>query len=292
MEHGFDFQRLPIFEINEGGGAISAHCAGAFDHSCRQRGIEIEGFGVGDDDDFIHQSAHPIFPFRMRQELVGGPRGAESSGQRFTFERGQADGGGYAKPVERNVPNEFFPEALFEIIGYGTGHAGFLKQRSESVRAFLGRTGMFAHDNFAEGKVLDDAGRSAIEAHKAQSAEDFFHAKKFSKLLAIAEAILQAENRGMFADERRDELSVAFVGGGLERHEHEIAKANGFGRVVRVWAHREIANGALDAKAVGFHGLVVTAQQKVHIDIRTAKFAAVKSTHCARANYADFHGLI
>lgn len=291
MEHGFDFQRLAIFEINEGGGAISAHCAGAFDHSCRQLGIEIEGFGVGDDDDFIHQSAHPIFPFGMRQELVGGPRGAESSGQRFTFERGQADGGGYAKPVERNVPNEFFPEALFEIIGYGTGHTGFLKQRGESVRAFLGRAGVFAHDDFAEGKVLDDAGCSAVQAHEAQSAEDFFHAKKFSKFLAIAEAILQAENRGMFTDERRDEFGVVFIGSGLERYEHEIARADGFGRIVRIRIHGEIAIGTIDAESAGVYRLVIAAQQKVYVLACATEFAAIKAAYRTRADDTDFHRL-
>ena len=81
----------------------------------------------------------------------------------------------------------------------------------------------------------------------------------------------------MFSDERRDEFGVVFISSGLERYEHEIARADSFGRIVRIWVHGEIAIGTIDAETAGAYRLVISSQQKVYVLARATQFAAIKS---------------
>ena len=79
----------------------------------------------------------------------------------------------------------------------------------------------------------------------------------------------------MFTDEWRDEFGVVFIGSGLECYEHEIARADGFGRIMRIRVHGEIAMRTIDTETLGTYRPVIGAQQKVYVLTRETEFLSL-----------------
>ncbi len=217
LEHGVEFQRQPVLEIEERGGFIGTHLGGVLDHLVGEFKGHIVALGAGGGDDFEHEFVDEGVPARVGEEEVGGEAGVERTrkgtplpGPLLLGRRGrrnckgvEAGGAGDAQAIEGDVPDEFFPAGFGEGIGDGAGDTGMADGAGDIMGARFGPAVELAHDDLAVGLVIDDAGFDPVQADEAEAAEDLFGWKYLREGFFVAQAVLQGEDGGAWANERR-----------------------------------------------------------------------------------------
>jgi len=270
---GFDFEFAPGEVVDEGGGFVGPHGAGAFD-------LVVGGFdgdGVpefpGDGDGFEHECAAADFERRVGEDAVDGE---------VVFGDGES--------VEGNVPDEFAPALLNEIL-HGAGlDAGFGEGIDDGMCAREGRAAEFADGQGAVVEVADAGGAFAGEADEAEAAEDAIFAGEAGEELFVAESVLEREQEGVGTDEGREERGDYGVLCGLEGDENEVADADagGGGMDLRSWqVEIAIRTEDVDALVAGF--FEAGAHEEVDVLSGGGEPGAVVEADGAGADNGDFH---
>jgi len=86
------------------------------------------------------------------------------------------------------------------------------------------------------GDVMDDAGLGAVEADKAHAAEDRLSREQFRQYSLVGQAVLECQQGGMLADQRRQQFAEAMVRRGLQGDDDKIARADFPRRLGGDWA--------------------------------------------------------
>ena len=120
--------------------------------------------------------ADPGFPGRVGEELIRGEARCEWAfrGQKPQIEGGKPGGAGDAKAVEWDIPHQLLPVGMTQVFGDLAGHAGIPKGLGDLMGARVRRTLELTEDDPAVGDVADDSGLDAVDADKAEAAEDLF----------------------------------------------------------------------------------------------------------------------
>jgi hypothetical protein len=137
-----------------------------------------------------------------------------------------AGGTGNAEAVEGDVPDQFFPLRLRQIVGDLAGNPGVLKHRGQFLRARLGRLLKLAEHDQAVVQVMDDARFEAVEANEAEAAENLFRREEPGQLFGVAQAVLECDDDRVRANQRRQQFGKLVVGGGFERNQYHVAAAD------------------------------------------------------------------
>lgn len=295
-KHTFQFERPALLEVDQRGGFVGAHDASAFDlfvGELMRRFVSERGRGP---DDFVHQFADKSFPARVTQQFVGRKNRCERLpiyNRRFRIDQGFVAGDcGDAETVKWDVPDEFVPVSVREVFRDFAIHAGVAKHARDIVRARLGPALEFAEDDDAMAEMLHDSGRGAVQTDKTKPAHDLLDGKQPGKFLFIAEPILQGENGGFGADERREQSGELIVGGGFKRNENKIARTDFIGSFGAFGADVEIALAAVNGDAAAFDGIIVRAEEEMDILTGAGEFRAVKTAQRSRADDGDFHSIM
>lgn len=310
-EEAFNFQRPALFEVDEGGSPVGTHLAGAIDLELGVVGGDGQSAGVGGGNDFIHQAEDLFKPSGIGEELIrsqaGGERvgGGEGSGRQGW----EAGCGGDAETVEGDVPDELLPMGEVEVRGdftrdatltEGVGDEFSSKRWSLVTSTSTGELEWgvrvvvvieFAEDDAAMGDVFDLAGAGAVDADKAQAAEDLSWGEELGERLLVAEPVLQGQHGGVWADQRGQQPRELPVGSGLETDHHEIDDSD-FGRVrggVRV--NGEITIGTADLNTVGSNGGEVGSEEEMDVMTGSGETGAVIGTEGTTSNDGDLHGV-
>jgi len=72
QEHGFEFEREAVLEIQQGGGFVGAHLGGVLDHLVHEFQWKVVALGAGGGDDFVHEFADEGLPARVGEEFICG----------------------------------------------------------------------------------------------------------------------------------------------------------------------------------------------------------------------------
>lgn len=292
-EEAFNFQRPALFEVDEGGSPIGTHLAGAIDLELGVVGGDGQSAGVGGGNDFIHQAEDLFKPSGIGEELIrsqaGGERvgGGEGSGRQGW----EAGCGSDAEPVEGDVPDELLPMREVEVRGDFTRDATLTEGVGDEFGAREGRADEFAEDDAAMGDVFDLAGAGAVDADKAQAAEDLSWGEELGERLLVAEPVLQGQHGGVWADQRGQQPREFPVGSGLETDHHEIDDSD-FGRVrggVRM--NGEITIGTADLNTVGSNGGEVGSEEEMDVMTGSGETGTVIGTEGTTSNDGDLHGV-
>jgi hypothetical protein len=98
---------------------------------------------------------------------------------------------------------------------------------------------------------------------------------------------LKRQQNCAFADQRCQQFAEAVVRRGLQANNNEIAPADFPRRLRSDWADLKIAVGALDMHTVVSNGLVIGAEQEVHISTGLAQFTPIKTANSTAADDGD-----
>src|SRR6266540_628365 len=289
-EEAFQFERLAALEIDQGRGLVCAHCSGALDVHLHDGLVELEAERLGGVDDFEHQLADDFAPAGIGQEFVGGETRAARSDGTAAREPFEAATAGDAQAVERNIPDELLPMGAGEVVGDVAGDAGALKHGAKVVRARLGPAPELAEHDAPVVDVLHDSRSDAIEADETKPAQDLFRLEKGGELFLVAQAVLECQQRGARADQRREKLRKLLIGSGLQRNDDEVGDANLTRFPGALRTRVKVALGAANADAMTADGLVIGTEQEMHVASVATEIAAVEAAHGATADKGDFHG--
>jgi hypothetical protein len=135
-------------------------------------------------------------------------------------------------------------------------------------RAAADVAGELAQADITRLRVIELAGRRAVDAHERDPAEHAAGAEQGGQIVLAAQPILQREDCGLLVQKRPDEPGELGILGRLQRDDHEVDLGHRRRVVVSVnllGAEREVAADATDAQAVAADVLVIGAQQHVHV---------------------------
>ena len=137
--------------------------------------------------------------------------------------------------------------------------------------------------------MLNHTGRNPIESDKAEASQNLFDWEKFCERRFVAQSVLQSDDGGVFADQRRQKFRKLIVRGRLQRDQHEVACADFRGRPCGVRPGVEITVWAADAYTLAAHNLVIRAQQEVNILSVATEHRAVIAANGAGTDDSYFH---
>jgi hypothetical protein len=137
--------------------------------------------------------------------------------------------------------------------------------------------------------VLDNAGLEAIQANKAEAAEDLFGRKDRGENFFVCEAVLEGEDCRVRINEWRNEGRELVVGGGFDGDENEIAGTDLVGSFRAFGTDVEVAFGAENFHAVTANVIVIGAEKKMQFVAGMREFRAVIAADCAGTHNCDFH---
>ena len=206
-------------------------------------GREVVAKRTAGGDDLVHQFRDKLLPGPVVEQGVSGEAGADGlAGAELPDEcRVETRRTGDTETVERDIPDQLFPVRLFEVgrdIDRDARRADELGDRGGQL---IRRTTAAAEDDLAVGDVMDDAGLGAVEADKAHAAEDRLSREQFRQYSLVGQAVLECQQGGMLADQRRQQFAEAMVRRGLQGDDDEIARADFPRRLGGDWADMKIA---------------------------------------------------
>ena len=129
-----------------------------------------------------------------------------------------------AESVEGNVPDQFFPLGLCQVVVtlQGTVVSRIIAANS-CVR---GPAGAATEHDRPVFQVMDDARFDAIEADEAESAENLFRRKELRQLFRVAQSVSQRDDCRLRPDQGRQQFRELIVGGRFQPDQHNVADAD------------------------------------------------------------------
>lgn len=135
--------------------------------------------------------------------------------------------GGDGEAVEGDIPDEFAPLGASEGVGGVAGDSGGLEGVGDLPgECAVGGWLVFTDGDFSAGGVADVAWGDAVDANKAEAAENGVLREELGELLDVAEAVLQGEKACFGADQWGEDTLVMGVGGGFPRDDDPINRAD------------------------------------------------------------------
>ncbi|MCY1441925.1 hypothetical protein D9M71_582650 [compost metagenome] len=202
----------------------------------------------------------------------------------------------YRQTVVRHVPHQLLPARLVQVGHGGRVDAGDLEQRRALLRQRLAcgivnrRPGVVAEVHRTQGLVLDHPGRRTVGADVAEAAEQVQGLRQQrTQFILHGQAVLQQHHLGAGRRGLGDHWSQRGVAGGLGAHQQPIARrhvgsvAIGLGREQCLGA----VHYAVQLQAACSHGVVLAAQQEMHVEAGTGQHHAVKAADGAGTDDAD-----
>ena len=106
--------------------------------------------------------------------------------------------------VERNVPNQFVPMFLHQVLDYSALHSTLTELPGEIVRPLFGHANQFAEVEVSVIEMLNQTGRNALETNEAQPAHHPFGAEMLGEKFLVTQPVLQGKQDGASMQQRRN----------------------------------------------------------------------------------------
>ena len=201
-------------------------------------------------------------------------------------ERGRAGGA--------RQEDEFLPAVALDIIGLHNIDAGRFCRRHEGGEASIGAAVDGAADYVMERARLLDNARTVDHAEDVSDAGDGALGTRYRGDAFVAvDAVLQADDAGVRAEQRARGLGGLFGVPQLDREQHGVDRADALGVVGDVRLRQvQTAVRALDAKAVLAHGRQMgAARDEEHVEPGRRHARAEITADRARRHYRYSHRL-
>ena len=198
-------QFLPALKIHQSGSLVRAHAccsldvaiSGGLGHGHSQRLGRVYGFH--------HEFAHQLRPSRFGEQEVGRQAGREFlRGRQLPGQDGiQAGTTRDTQPVERNIPDEFIPMGLLQVLRNLTAQSRLREERGDLMRARLRKPPKFSQCDGAMRDVVYLSGRNPVQANEAETSQSLLAAHQRCNQRLIAQTILQSQNSRGWPGHRR-----------------------------------------------------------------------------------------
>ena len=176
-----------------------------------------------------------------------------------------------------------------QILANLAGHARVSPKIRDDLGARFGSAREFAEHNFAVRAVDDHPRLDAVQADKAQPAQDVLRAKKRGQRFLVTQAILERQYDAPLPYQRRQQTGKLVLGRGLESDQDEVTRANLFRRARTLGVSAEIAVDAPDKDASLANHLVIRPQEKMNVvaglaELRPVEAAERTASHDRRSH--------
>src|SRR5205814_5213788 len=187
--------------------------------------------------------------------------------------------------IKWNVPDKLAPAFEQQIVGHSAGHIGAFEFCGNGVGARLRGAPVFTQNNVTVIIALDFVTRHAVQTNEAKPAQNTLRAEMLSQEFFISQAVLQCQQHGAFAEQRRDKIDKIVVRSCFDGDYHQITPADLFGRVVTIdLAHAKVLTSPANENAVTPNLGKITAHEKMHIASGMGELCAVIAPDCTRTN--------
>ena len=286
-----EFQRTPLLEIDQRRRLVGAH-----GHRAGQFGVGIAGVdgvaeGGGDGNGFQHQLPEQGAPFRVPEQVAGGPDRFQRTCRvdLATEHRVQSSRGGHPQPVERDVPNQLLPVGAEDVLRHLAGNSGLPEPFGDPVGARLRRTSELPEHDPAVVDVPDQPGRIAVDADEAQAAHHLLDREEGLQGLLVAQAILEGEHSRPRVHQGGKQFGEGGVGRGLQPDEDEVDRADLRRRPGAAGADVEVPLRTENPDALVADRLEIGAEQEGHVGAGPGQHRAVIAPQRPASDDGDLH---